>query len=813
MQADSATLGHLEWPRILGGISAEAMTALGKKASLAISPLDEPEAIREVQGQHRELARLVDEGAEPPIEPVEEIEEDLKRACKQGVLMAEAVTRIGRAMVVSTRVRKYLMTEGARSGGTLCDLARGTHDLSAVGRDLLHAFDDSGALRDSASPALGKLRRRVRSVTDEIRRRLETLMQSPKVAGCLREAYITQRGDRYVLPIRADSPQSFPGIVHDTSQSGATLFVEPAEMIEDGNRLKIAQGAVLDEEKRILAECSAEIARSAEQLRDNLQALTRFDVRLAAVRFGQRIRGRLIEVEEAGIHLLEARHPLLVLSGGPVVPNDILLPEHQRCLIITGPNAGGKTVVLKTVGLIALMAQSGLAVPAAEGSRIGRVESVHAVIGDAQDLDRGLSTFSAHVVALSRILGQARPGSLILIDEITADTDPKHGAALASAILLQLVELGSTVVVTTHYEELKHLAYQEERFANASVGFDMGRMQPTYTLHPDVPGRSLTLDIARRLGVPEGIIQNARGLLDESDRQVEQMLISLDQERQSLTGLREELTAKLARVSEQAEAQKQATEELQQKRREVFGAQREQLLAELKRVREEVAGLIESLKKEPSLKKAVESSKRLIDMEKDIHELIPPVMSATAAAPPQPRDDRQRALAVGDRVLVTLFGKEGEVTSVDELAGMVSVRMGSLRTRVALDQATLLPPRGSSPRQRPSPPPCRPPHQDESSREERRPALPVPAPAEVRTHANTLDVRGFRADEALAALEKFLDGLFEDGEPLAFVIHGHGTGALKSAIRGYLVSSHYARHFRAGAPGEGGDGVTVIRLK
>ena len=489
-----------------------------------------------------------------------------------------------------------------------------------------------------------------------------------------------------------------------------------------------------------------------------------------------------------------------------MVPNDILLPEHQRCLIITGPNAGGKTVVLKTVGLIALMAQSGLAVPAAEGSSIGRVESVHAVIGDAQDLDRGLSTFSAHVVALARILGQARPGSLILLDEITADTDPKHGAALASAILLQLVELGSTVVVTTHYEELKHLAYQEERFANASVGFDMGRMQPTYTLHPDVPGRSLTLDIARRLGVPEGIIQNARGRLDESDRQVEQMLISLDQERQSLTGLREELTAKLARVSEQAEAQKQATEELQQKRREVFGAQREQLLAELKRVREEVAGLIESLKKEPSLKKAVESSKRLIDMEKDIHELIPPVMGATAPPPPQPRDDRQRALAVGDRVLVTLFGKEGEVTSVDELAGMVSVRMGSLRTRVALEQARLLPPKGSAPRPLP-------PRRAEGTREARRERLPEPEPAEVRTLAITLDVRGLRADEALAALEKFLDGLFEDGEPLAFVIHGHGTGALKSAIRGYLVSSHYARHFRAGAPGEGGDGVTVIRLK
>ncbi len=802
---DENTATQLGWPEVLDSLSREAVTPQGRVFCLAIQPLVQPDEIRRAQERCRELGFLLDQGNSPPIEPIDDVAEHLSRARKQGMLSPEAVQGVGRAMLVSSRVRRFLLEQARRPNNSLIDLARGTHDLSSAGRDLVDAFDDTGALRDTASPDLGPLRREARALADKIRTRLERMMRSSKVAACLYEPYVTQRGDRYVLPVRADSHDPLPGIVHDTSQSGATLFVEPADLVEDGNRLKIAQAAAADEEKRILTEYTQEIAQQADRLEDNLTALAEFDFVLASVRLGEKMQARLIEVGGAGFRLIRARHPLMLLKSGEVVPNDIRLPDRRRCLVITGPNAGGKTVALKTVGLIAVMAQAGLPVPAGEGSRIGLFSNLHAVIGDAQDIHRGLSTFSAHVERISGILRQAGQSMLVLLDELAADTDPRHGAALARSILESLAERGVTTVVTTHLEELKHLAYQDQEFANASVGFDLKTLKPTYILHPDVPGRSLTLDIARNLGIEPEVISRAERHLNGSERQIDNLLESLEEERQHMVELRSQFEERSRKMESQAQKHSRALEELSDKKKELLDKERGAVFEEIKKVRREVAELIENLKRDPSMKAAVGASQRLKEIQGHLEEK----KRKTRRKPAEQRGKTVRAdeLREGDRVLVTILGKEGEITSVDQHSGMVSVSLGGLRTRVAVEQVRLLevPPKD---RRKKSP--------------YRTPAAAAPAarynqqprePAEVRTPANTLDLRGMRVDEALDEVDKFLDRMFGSGEATAFLIHGHGTGALKAAVRDYLKQSPYPQHFRTGTPEEGGDGITVVRLK
>lgn len=787
----------LGWDEIRGHLAAEAVTPHGRARCQALEPATRTGEIHARQQRCRQLQHLLDEGILPPLEPVEEVEADLVRAGKQGVLVPEAVRRVGQAMRISSRLRGFLLEEGHRAGGALTELARGSHDLSGPGRDLLAAFDDGDTLRDSASPALGPLRRTARDLAARIRRRLEEILRNPRRAVCLREPYVTQRGDRYVLPVRADAPSSFPGIVHDTSQSGATLFVEPAELVEEGNRLKIAHAAVVEEERRILAEYSAEIAGLADALRDNLAMLAGFDLVHAAQRLGDRLQGRLIEVGGDELRLLAARHPLMRLGGEQVVANDIRLGPGRRCLVVTGPNAGGKTVTLTTTALVVLMAQAGLPVPAGEGSCIPAFSRLRAVIGDAQDIHRGLSTFSAHVAHIAAILQEADGATLVLLDEVAADTEPRHGAALACALLEHLVARGSTVVVTTHFDQLKQLAYRDERFANASVGFDTERMQPTYTLHPDVPGRSLTFDIARRLALPDEVLQAAAARLDPSGWKTEQMLESLDRERHALQELRGELATRTREATEAAAVHRREAEELSATRARILAGQREALIAEIQEARREAATLLERLRTDPAMPSAVAAGRRLKSMEDELR-TGPRTGNQPAPAPPVPAGADEPPLQPGDRVVVTHLDKEGEVVSVDPRAGMVSVRLGStMRTRVAVEQIRRL---GPAPR----------PHQ----------APPSPAPVEEtggedapRTVDNQVDLRGLRVEEALEATERFLDRLFGAGRTTAYIVHGHGTGALKSAVRDYLRTSPYPVHFRAGAPGEGGDGITVVKMK
>ncbi|RME22947.1 MAG: endonuclease MutS2, partial [Deltaproteobacteria bacterium] len=788
MLVDEKTKEALGFPSLLELLAEKCITGIGRKACLSLEPLCDRQLVAWRQACVEQLADLLDRGKPPPIEDIEDVRPLLQRATKGGVLDARGVRSVASAMVVTSRLRRYLMTDGQDAGGACVEVARKMHDLSSLGRDLGQAFDPTGQLRDSASEQLGPLRRQATALAESIRRRLENMLQKPSLAPCLSDRFITIRNDRYVIPVRADAPNSVRGIVHDTSQSGPTLFVEPEQLVEMGNRLKLAQAAVQEEELRILREFSSEIAQEAGRLEDNLKGLELFEPLLAASRLKNELKGHFPAREGSGFRLLSARHPLMVLSGGRVVPNDLVLEGDRRCLVISGPNAGGKTVALKTIGLSVLMAQAGIAPAVGEGSRCQWFDGLHAVIGDDQDIGRGLSSFTAQMARVARIMEQAGPGYLVLLDELASDTDPVQGAALAEAILERLVEAGATVVVATHFDQLKQLGYTDARFANASVGFDTNRMEPTYGIVPDTPGRSLTFEIAARTGLDSETVERANELLQPDERRLGRMLDGIERERFELQELRRELEERKEEIERMRRRNEQRAQELEAERREISRKQRGELLEHIAGARREVANIIESLRT-ADMKKAVEASRELKALEKRFRSGM-----KRGAADVRGRADVKR----GQKVRLVKLGGEGTVLEVDARNKTAVVAVGAMHTRLPLEQLEPI-------------------ADGNQSKDSRSPSagrdLHAYEPAAERTAGNTLDLRGRRTDEAIPLLEKFLDDMFMRGESAAYVIHGHGTGALKSAVREHLARSPYPKEFHPAPLEQGGDGVTVVSLK
>ncbi len=824
MRLDPESALLLGWDNLQKALASLAQTSLGRTLCLSRQPMDDPQDILREQSRHRQLKSLIDRGKNPPLDAVDDIETHLLRVEKGGVLEPEAIIEVAKAMGVSSRLRHYLMVEGGSDkteapslrSSALVDMARGSHDLASLGRDLAAAFGPDGRLRDSASADLFSLRKKAESLADSIRNKLERMIRTTRVAAALSDPIVTVRADRYVLPVRSDSRSEIKGIVHDTSQTGATLFIEPSSVIDDGNRLKIARAAVAEEERKILSEYSMEISRSADSLRDNLRMMAGVDMLNASVRLAAAMDAMLPELTTRGFYLKDARHPLMVLRGEDVVSNDVQLPEEASALVLSGPNAGGKTVALKTLGLCCLMAQAGLAIPAYEGSRVGTFKHVAAVIGDAQDIASGLSTFSAHIKAIVEILEQATDSSLVLLDELAADTEPHQGAALASAILKELVEKGACVVATTHYEGLKLLAFEDHRFSNASVGFDLKHMRPTFSLHADTPGRSLTLDIARRIGMPESVLRRAADGLQNDERDMEHVLDELENERQRISSMRDELIQAKNKALQEATEHRQARQRLERKELELKDKAREEILSDISKVRKQVSQVIEELRSDTHMGSAVAASHKLIEMQNSIQDEISSEklihddaqIHGEIHGEIAPDTQNRKDLEPGDLVKVKNLGKTGRVISVDRRGHMLTVALGSIRTRVTLEQ--IVPVKkatGKSTRQK-----NKASHGDKKLAKQSRGTAPI-KPVEVRSTGNTLDLRGKRVDDALSALDGFLDGIFARGQASAFIVHGHGTGALKAAVREYLMDSPYAHHFRSGLPEEGGDGVTVVAMR
>ncbi|OGW67366.1 MAG: hypothetical protein A3A88_03750, partial [Nitrospirae bacterium RIFCSPLOWO2_01_FULL_62_17] len=603
--------------------------------------------------------------------------------------------------------------------------------------------------------------------------------------------YFAQREGRYVVPIKDEMRGKIPGIVHDISASGATVFLEPRELVDLNNSIKVADLEVQREVRRILQELSALVAGHASVLLDGLATLARLDCIAARSAFGRLVGGQSVVLNDRGRVLLrQARHPLLVLGRERVVANDLLFDDAVRVLVISGPNTGGKTVTLKIVGLFALMVRAGLPLPCAADSEMAVFPEIYADIGDAQDLAKDLSSFSAHMTQMVQLLQQASPGrskALVLLDEPVTSTDPAEGAALAEALLLRLADLNMKVVATTHYNQLKVLAQSKPGFRNASVEFDVGTLSPTYRLIMGLPGGSSAIEIAGRLGMDEAILDQAMSLLNRDDRSLDQVLGELQEKQRRMN----EDAARAAELRAEAErAASEATEiaeRLRASEREERKGTKKKLADELLRARAQVQGIVEEVKRERTLVKAREAKEKLVEVEVRQQ----PRLSDSAGTIPVDR------LRIGDRIEVTRLGKTGTLLEAPQGKKRVRIRVGDVEMSVAV--SSLIGLAG--------------PHEPEPSAAAAQRRLPPSVPLAEAEAATVLDLRGRMADEALDATVAALDRAALTGAPLLRIIHGHGTGRLKAVVRDYLKGSPYVAAFRAGERAEGGDGVTVVQLR
>ncbi len=731
----------------------------------------------------------------------------LGRAAKGACLEVHELRDIGLVLELIEEVQRYLLRHQADAPTMTAMITR--FGPVAEFRELLvelnAAIDRDGSMRESASPELQRLMRRANDLKQHMRHRLDQILHSRRYEGVLQEDYFAQREGRYVVPIKTDMQGKIPGIVHDVSASGATLFLEPRELVELNNSIKVVDLEVEREVRRILRELSAMIAPHTAALEGSVALLGELDAISAKADLSQRLHAVPPRLNDEGrVVLKQARHPFLVLTKEQVVPNDLVLDETVRVLIISGPNSGGKTVTLKLLGLFSLMVRCGLHLPCALESEMAIFPSVYADIGDAQDLARDLSSFSAHITQMVQLLREVsvEPKSdredsplqvgraLVLLDEPVTSTDPAEGAALASALLCRLAAGGVKVVATTHYSLLKGLAQETPGFANASVEFNLDTLSPTYRLILGQPGGSAAIEIAGRLGMDQALLEEARTRLQGDNRLLETLLNDLqDKQRRLSDDMAAASLAKQAAEQAARQAQELLTYVQESERDERLGFKKK-LSQEFQRARAAVQTTLDDLKRDQTLLKAKEIKVRLVELEEKVRREV------AESQEPIPVEH----LSVGDAVEVVGLGMTGTLLECPQGKKRVRLKVGDGDILANVASLTGIA-RSSQP-----------------ARNEPGKVIPAPLRREGQTLAHediqeTFDVRGQTTDDALDVVVAGLDRAILGGSPFVRVIHGHGTGRLRAALREYLKSSPYVVRFRPGDRAEGGDGVTVVELR
>lgn len=794
---DGRSIALLEFPQVRARLAERTSFGPSRRLAEALAPSADPVVAGRGLDETDQARALLADRPGVGIGGAKDLEPLVGRAVRGGRLDPPGFIDIGETLDAAVRLQTALADDRRP---LIRDVGRRLHPLPALRSTLARSFDPAGELLDTASPRLGALRAAVRIAYDRLRRRLDSLVGS-ELGGALQEPIVTLRNGRYVVPVRAEARGRVKGIVHDTSGSGATLFVEPLVIVELGNAWREAQAAVDDEEGRILDELSALVSANAALLRETLEALAQFDFWAAKAQLAAEMDAtRAGSAERDEIVLLSARHPGLT---GRVVPIDLRLGDGYTALVITGPNTGGKTVALRTLGLLALMNQAGLHVPAEAGSRLPILRDVFADIGDEQSIAQSLSTFSGHLRSIIRIVERAGPRTLVLLDELGAGTDPTEGSALAQALLDHFIRSGALVAATTHYAEIKVYAHETPEARNASVAFDLETLSPTYRLTIGLPGGSQAFAIAERLGLPEAIVADARGRLTENQRAFEATLASIRRQEDEIASAVERARVAEARA---AEALRTAEDERRRARRErddEVRAAREEAERLVGQLRDEVASMRRRLERETVTAPAIDAA--LARADQTLERLPPAAPEPERRAGPRER----RPWRVGDRVRSRSGGWEGRVAALARGGRRLTVEAGGLRVSVAADD---LEPAaaGSAPAATEA---------ATGARSGRGPGGGEPPSgiaslrlARARSVASSLDLRGARVEEALDALSRYLDDASLAGLEQVTVVHGLGTGALRDAVRELAASHPLARGFRAGERGEGGDGATVVRL-
>lgn len=789
----------LEWDALLDILVSLCDTNPGRDFARGITPLP----IERVKIRLREISQFKDiralENDSFDVSLVSDIRPHIVLAAKGGVLTIEEIQEVRNFLSAQDKIQKFLRTHRKKypNIGLWSERIIPLRELEGL---LRKSITDYGSLSRSQYPKIALIEDEIASVRTEIEKRLNALVHDNSLRQLLQEKTFTTRSGRYVLPLKAGSRGKIRGTVHDISSSESTIYLEPESISELNNRAIEKEHELKAETNRILVMLTGEIAKYSDEIIANLEAVAELDFLNASSKLSEKLRAHAPEVvPEIMIDVIDARHPLLAMMNfEATVPNSIKLSGERRCLLISGANTGGKTVFLKTVGLCALLAAHGLHIPASPDSRMGLFERVFVDIGDEQNLSRSLSTFSGQLVTISEMLESAGDGSLILIDEIIVGTDPRQGAALARALLEKLADTGAIVLATTHYSELKKFASSDPRFINASVSFNTETLAPTYRLLSGVPGASHALEIAKRYGIPAEITDRARELLDESELSAEALIERvqmLDEELHREREMIERLKLQLEREKSELEENKRKMQSLQAKMEASAAAD---FLDEIDKMK---SALLEREKelREADYKKIAELRNELTELEHRARESIEKSEMEMYCADLLPFDARRDAFNA--EVFVFPLKCWGKVEKIDTAKKTALVVMGnSLKSRFSFEELFVRPhaPEKNKPQ----------PKKETQICESEENFIPLT----IQTSYNTIDLRGRRTDEALTLMNDSLDSMTRSGIRCAVIIHGHGTGALKEAVRSSLKFSSYVTRFRPGETGEGGDGVTIALL-
>jgi DNA mismatch repair protein MutS2 len=782
----------LEWAALVDRIASRTVSEPGGRRVRALSPAATLAEARERATLTRDAAELLAKGAPIPAFAVPDLEDLLERLERHGVASGPELRDLAKLLSAEKALRGFVAAHRGEHPALAARLATSA-GLERLEAEIAHAIDADGTVLDRASPELGRARKRAADLRRELSARLNESMN--RYADVLRDRFYTERDGRFVLPVRADAHQRVDGIVFGSSASGGTLYVEPKEVTEISNRRHVAEAEVEREVARVLGALSISARTRVPELRTAREAAILADVLMALSRFGEAAEAVVIEAgETAELRVDGMRHPLLIGGGVEVVAIDLRLAGGHG-LVISGPNAGGKTVALKCIGLAIWMARAGIPIPAEPSSKVGWFDPVLTDIGDEQSLARSLSTFSAHAARLSSYIAEAAPGAIVLLDEIAAGTDPDEGAALARAVLERVVSAGAAVAVTTHYEKLKELPPSDPRFENASVGFDFATMRPTFRVTLGVPGASSALAVAARYGIPSDVVARAQALIPETHRAREALLAEVEADR---TRAAAERRAAEADARAQAELRTELEEEVKyarERERARLAREGSELTARVREARDQLRDATSRLKKGELDREALRGIERTVNAagrEVALGSALQTTLQEKSGAALGP----EARLAAGDTVFVPKLRANAEVLEAPS-RGQIKVAAGAMKLTLRLDEIALAAPGARSgaktvKKPRITAPPVR------------RDATPV------RTDSITCDVRGLRVDETLERVDVFVDRLLSQGEPAGFVLHGHGTGALKSAIREHLGAHPLIAKARPADNDEGGDAFTVL---
>ncbi|HHW04123.1 MAG TPA: endonuclease MutS2 [Thermoanaerobacterales bacterium] len=780
----------LEFDKIKNILSEYAISPMAKQMIHNLEPCSDESLVKKMQQETTEGVNILNSGIHLPLEGIRDIRNSLRFAKLGSVLSPKDLLDIASTMRTSRLIKTLWAEKKLEFCRIFDEIIDGLHTFQSIEEKIERVILGEDEIADNASIKLSAIRRQKRVLTQRVKEKLESIVNSPQYQKALQEPIVTLRKDRYVIPVKQEFKGAIPGVVHDQSSSGSTLYVEPMPVLQMNNELRQLETQEKKEIERILWEFTLKIQENHDFLSDTLDRLVRVDFIMSKACYSVDINGVEPQLNNKGyINIIKGRHPLL---KGDVVPIDVFLGDEFTILVITGPNTGGKTVSLKTVGLMTLMSQSGLHVPAEEGTQLAVFDEVFADIGDEQSIEQSLSTFSSHLKNIKEIIEKASNNCLVLLDELGAGTDPTEGAALAMAILTYFYEKGSRVIATTHYSELKAFAYSTEGIENASVEFDVKTLSPTYRLTIGIPGKSNAFEIARRLGIKQEIVDSARGLLATENLKMEELLKHIEQEKnkaeeekEEVNSLRRQYLKKLEKLEEEKEKilqeQQRILEKARQKARNILEkveSEADQIIARLKEAEEKDAKHIRDRAIENTRAWLRETGKFLKDSDSQI-------LKAAQQKSDEP-------LKPGDRVKIAGLNQEGHIISIDEAAKSAQIQVGIMKISVPLKSLIKT---------------------VEEKLEDQRSRYASIAVEKAKNVSNQIDLRGLTLDEALLKVDKYLDDAYIAGLPIVYLIHGKGTGILRQGIAEMLRKKSEVKHFRPGNMDEGGLGVTVVEFK